>query len=599
MVNETGAMLVLNDSLSAGTVTPGNIYYTGSVVGVLFSGTAMTTVDSYVSMSTYDSIIGRSGSKGTLTGAPLALREQELKGMNGYKWTTLDFSNYWSVEDEGTPVLQCFTDKKVNLEGVEKAFDTSWYDANKITYNITNLKELYGMYILSASNDFSGKTITLGNDIVVNEGTMKDWKKEMPENPWYPIESFAGTFDGQGNQVSGIYYNASAEGVGFFRKTIFGSVVKNFKLTNSYFCNTTTASATMGSIAGTGNGIFDTVYSDAVIESYGTVVGGLVGFVNEKTAHKISNCWFDGEIAMKGELARYCGGIVGNVVRGTATVEHCLNTGDITCDYDDGGLFLGGICSVVMNEGTAMLIKDCLSVGKITTTYDYCVGTIIGRIPDGPSMTIKDTYSTTEGYQHPTRGPLGIGYKSTENYKGGVVNYYKKDITGYGGYQRTTLDFEKYWAVDLKGTPVLKTFASSTPSVAGVKRLVDISWYKEDAKTYIIDSVQDFHGLYIVSAMTNFEGKTVKLGADITVNTGNASDWASKAPSNNWYPIKTFKGTFDGNGKTISGIYMDADYSYSGLFAMTAEKAKIQNTLFAITQVLNCFIQCNVFIFIQ
>lgn len=577
MVNETGAMLVLNDSLAAGTVTPGNIYYTGSIVGVLFSGTAMTTVDSYVSMSTYDSIIGRSGSKGTLTGVPLALREQELTGLNGFKWTTLDFKNYWTIEEESTPVLQCFADTIVSVDGVEKAFDTSWFDANKISYNITNIKELYGMYILSAANDFSGKTITLANDIVVNEGTVEEWKKEAPDNPWYPIEKFAGTFDGQGHTVSGIYYNSSAEGVGFFRQTVFGSSVKNFNLTNSYFCNTTTASATMGSIAGTGNGIFDTIYSNAVIESYGTVVGGLVGFVNEKTAHKITNCWFDGEIAMKGELARYCGGIVGNVVNGAATIEHCLNTGDITIDYDDGGLFVGGICSVVMNEGTNIKIDDCLSVGEITTTYDYCVGTVIGRIPDGPKATIKNTYSTTESYQHPTRGPLGVGYKSTEDYTGGVVNYYKADISGYGGYQRTTLDFEKYWSVDKKGTPVLTTFASSTPSLAGVQKIVDISWYDEDAKTYIVDSMQDLNGLYIVSAMTDFEGKTVKLGANITVNSGNASDWGKNAPAYNWYPIKTFKGTFDGNGKTISGIYMNADYSYSGLFSMTAENAQIKN----------------------
>jgi len=577
MVNETGAMLVLNDSLSAGTVKPGNIYYTGSIVGVLFSGTAMTTVDSYVSMSTYDALIGRSGSKGTLTGAPLGLREQELTGINGYKWTTLDFENYWSVEEDSTPVLKCFSEKPVDVKGVEKAFDIAWYNENEFSYKITNLKELYGMYILSASNDFAGKIISLENDIVVNEGTMEDWLKEEPGNPWYPIEKFGGTFDGKGHSVSGIYYNASAEGVGFFKNTIFGSNVKNFKLTNSYFCNTTTASATMGSIAGTGNGNFESVYSDAVLVSTGTVVGGLVGFINDSSSHKISNCWFDGKISMKGELARYCGGITGNVVKGSTTIEHCLNTGEITCDYDDGGLFVGGISSVVMNQGTNLVIKDCLSVGTITTTYDYCVGTVLGRIPDGPKVNIKDTYSATESYSHPTRGPLGIGYKSTEDYKGGVVNYYKSDISGYGGYQRTTLDFEKYWAVDLKGTPVLKAFASSTPSVAGVKKLVDISWYDEEKDTYVIDSMQDLNGLYIVSALTDFEGKTVKLGADITVNTGNAADWANKAPAYGWYPIKTFKGTFEGNGKTISGIYMNADYSYSGLFAMTAEKAKIQN----------------------
>mgnify|MGYP003298618202 CR=1 FL=1 len=56
---------------------------------------------------------------------------------------------------------------------------------------------------VSITKDFAGKTIKLGKDIVVN----KDVKN--PTSNWTQIgntnKPFAGTFDGQGHTISGVY----------------------------------------------------------------------------------------------------------------------------------------------------------------------------------------------------------------------------------------------------------------------------------------------------------------------------------------------------------------------------------------------------------
>ena len=57
----------------------------------------------------------------------------------------------------------------------------------------------------------------------------------------------------------------------------------------------------------------------------------------------------------------------------------------------------------------------------------------------------------------------------------------------------------------------------------------------------------------------NFAGWTIKLGADMVINTGDASTWANSAPRYNWKCSTTwthrFAGDFDGQGHVISGLY--------------------------------------------
>ena len=82
----------------------------------------------------------------------------------------------------------------------------------------------------------------------------------------------------------------------------------------------------------------------------------------------------------------------------------------------------------------------------------------------------------------------------------------------------------------------------------------------------------------------SYEGKYFKLMNDLTFNEGDASTWAETAPANSVTPVGqdgsstyAFKGNFDGNGKTISGVYMKVDSHWGGgLFGCT-QGATISN----------------------
>ncbi len=70
----------------------------------------------------------------------------------------------------------------------------------------------------------------------------------------------------------------------------------------------------------------------------------------------------------------------------------------------------------------------------------------------------------------------------------------------------------------------------------------------------------------------SFEGKTVVLANDIDL---------LGSESNKWSPIGNdgydFDGTFDGNGKKISGLYVDSSEYCQGLFGAVGGKGKVQN----------------------
>ena len=88
---------------------------------------------------------------------------------------------------------------------------------------------------------------------------------------------------------------------------------------------------------------------------------------------------------------------------------------------------------------------------------------------------------------------------------------------------------------------------------------------------------------YVLAGMINadangFAGKTVSLKCDLIYNEGNAADWETTAPALKWNAIDNFKGTFDGEGHTISGIYMSSGkVNYKGLFGVIKDGATVKN----------------------
>ena len=83
----------------------------------------------------------------------------------------------------------------------------------------------------------------------------------------------------------------------------------------------------------------------------------------------------------------------------------------------------------------------------------------------------------------------------------------------------------------------------------------DVSWYQEDGEEFTITTMEQLYGFAQLSESYDFKGQTIKLGADIVVNEGNAEDWKKKAPEHRWITITGFAGCFDGEGHTISGVY--------------------------------------------
>ena len=114
----------------------------------------------------------------------------------------------------------------------------------------------------------------------------------------------------------------------------------------------------------------------------------------------------------------------------------------------------------------------------------------------------------------------------------------------------------------------------------------DTSWYKDSETTYTLNNAAQFYGFAELAKTKDFAGKTIKLGADIQLNTVNASilkNWkeGKAVPKNVWSPIGTtgqvFAGKFDGQGHKISGLYVDSKVEAAGLFGKVAYTAEIGN----------------------
>ncbi|MBE6590728.1 MAG: MBL fold metallo-hydrolase [Ruminococcaceae bacterium] len=112
----------------------------------------------------------------------------------------------------------------------------------------------------------------------------------------------------------------------------------------------------------------------------------------------------------------------------------------------------------------------------------------------------------------------------------------------------------------------------------------DTSWYDASKSEFVIDSAADLYGFaQLANGGNTFAGKTVKLGADITINEGKASDWALAQDNDSflelelirWTPINGFAGTFDGQDHTISGVASLG--AYSALFKSTSANCVIKN----------------------
>ncbi len=505
------------------------------------------------------------------TGEPVLVAKADISGTNAKELLTgLSFADgTWITVSEGVP----------ELGAVSANCNTAWYDPQAAEYVLYTAADLRGLAMLSQTLDFAGKTVKLGADITLNSGNAADWSTTAPANAWAYIGSaelpFAGTVDGQGHTLSGVYFKNTAGSVstGMF-PVVNNATIKNLTITNSFVISTA-GSGNLGLLAGLANGItVENVKVGNDVAVNGATNAGLVGYTGGATAIIFRNVWMDGTVT-NGMWTARIGGLLGtapSVANQTVTVDNCLFTGTLklthatsTAENYIGG-FVGGLGADVKISVQNSLSAGTLTLANTANTKNYA-GSLVGVASwRGAAYTsFTNCYATTDTY------PV-VTYRAANTYTGTPTLVDRSAVTGETA--ATTLsgfDFNVLW----------QTRQNDVPKLGNDQ--CDTSWYSESATEYVLYDAADLYGFSVLQETLTFEGKTIKLGADILLNEGDAKTWATNAPANMWNPIGKsdasleFEGTFDGQGHTISGLYYDSALYGGGLFTVTGHKAVIRD----------------------
>ena len=247
--------------------------------------------------------------------------------------------------------------------------DTSWYNETSTKFEISTAKQLAGLAeLVNNGNDFSGKTILLTADIVLNDTSdWENWESSAPENTWTPIGNsnpFSGTFDGQGYDVSGIYINTYNGDCGLFSYN--KGTIKNVGVTNSYI----KGHSLVGGVCSDNDGTISNCHNSGTV-SGNTFVGGVCG----SNIGSISNCYNSGKVSGNS----YVGGVCG---QNYVTISNCYNSGNIS-----GGDEIGGVCG----RNPTGTISDCYNSGTISGKHN--IGGVCGNF-NGNTGTISDCYNS-------------------------------------------------------------------------------------------------------------------------------------------------------------------------------------------------------------
>ena len=465
-----------------------------------------------------------------------------------------------------------------NVEETGNVLGVSWYNETDTEFTISTVEQLREFAKLSNFYTFEDQTIYLDADLVLNEGNAADWATTPPANRWSPIAHFAGTFDGQGHTISGLYARAYDAPMAMFTNVDTSATVRDIKLVNSYF--NTRGGSGVASFVSNGGGKFYKLYSEAIFDHGAELCGGIGSRITKQATFQ--ECWFNGTINAK---QRKIGGLVDNVGSPRVEFKHCLFSGTINQNmmnmepyHGMEGTRTGGLVGTVEPNAGA-IYTDCLSSGTIKSSIDKYVGSVTGVADGGSNTYYTNTYASADSYN------LVVGSKGG-THNGAAVPIAGKDLIGVEAYRWTELDFTSFWTIVDNGTPQLRYFAETVQTVEGVEKEVDTSWFVAGESTSVIMNRAQLIGFYYLGYGTNFSGKTIKLGADIVMNEGKASDWATKAPKYKWHPIgeddtagrTDFAGIFDGQGHTISGLYMNETETQTGLFGHTALGSMVRNT---------------------
>ena len=367
----SGTLTIDNSVINAKTmgvqVCSGSLNISGAGTAITVSGDGIdkTINDGAIEDGAAISIVNRAGYKGLsnieVKGGTFTAKDTNA-AVKAYNWdntnkTESAFDNSENVVAISGGTFSSEVDKSLCAEGfiptqnadgtygVKEGADGYVEDENGNVTISTAEGLFYFAKKVNAGNNFAGKTVTLANNIDLNNEKWTPIGIYGTQATW-----FKGTFDGQNHAVTGLKVEESRKnGVGFFSKVYTGTI-KNLTVE--------------GSVSAPGC----------------TYVGGIVGHGYAT----ITNCTFKGTVSGSG--AAQVGGIAGS---GGFTVDRCSVYGDVSA-----GCWAGGIVGNCQDGGA---YTNCYVEGTISSESTFWGGGAAGitPVPLYPSQVISGCYSNT------------------------------------------------------------------------------------------------------------------------------------------------------------------------------------------------------------
>ena len=445
-------------------------------------------------------------------------------------------------------------------------------------YQISNMAELYWFAALvngtldTVPQETEADAV-LTADIVINENVLTAEGELVEETDglmaWTPMGSesapFNGTFDGQGHTISGLYINQpSADVQGLFGYTGYDSNVSRIEVTGSYIHGQDGVGGITGYNFGT---LTFCSYSGTVIGYYnylGGVAGGNYGTV--------SCCYATGKVHATSSYP-HVGGVVGN---NYGTISSCYSTASFSADQSGS---IGGVASY--NAG-----------GRHITDSYYLQGSADKGV-DGNGGTVKNVESRT-----------------AEQFAGGEVTWLLNGQSDENPlwFQTLGTDTLPVWD-NTHGTvyatgncPGSITYNNQGPSQVGEHTDTDgdlkcdycgmVILAEPDRTAEGVYQISNMAELYWFAALVNGTLDTVPqeteadavLTADIVINENVLTAEGELVEETDglmaWTPMGSesapFNGTFDGQGHTISGLYINQPSAdVQGLFGYTGYDSNV------------------------
>ncbi len=374
--------------------------------------------------------------------------------------------------------------------------------------------------------------------IVVDDITLSE--------PWDAVDSFSGVLNGNGFAVNGL--EVTAENAGLFETVADGAVVTDITFNSANISGTKSAGVVAAMVCG------DAVISDVSIND-STVkadeyAGAVAGIANSNSG-EISGCSISGCSVE----AQNAAGIVAVADGDSLTISGCSVAADINGE---------NAASVVAVAESEITVTECVASGSVKGSY--AEGGIIAVVNGELSGKMKVAGNTVSAQlsheaQH-SASVVGVFEILPEDNEAFSQMFNSNTVTnGTSSFQREVMQYQNFDGVEIAPETEITFKGEGT-----------------DASPYEIYNIAELNAIPDGSdAHFVIMNNIVITAEDYGISTDENGNTVYGALHGGYTPVKDFAGVFDGNGYVISGLYIESEADYIGLFANIKASGKVKN----------------------